>query len=219
MSGSVIVGGARTPIGKLSGKARNIGRAEQDEFAAMSHERATSAAKNGLFDDEIANVEVSQRRGDPLLVSADEGVRPDIVGNSPTHPTCRRITLDSAIPHRVVEDPTRNTPNECRAVAGDCVRANSAVHACTSDGLMETGGSRPNVFAIWLPTALRILRSVAGWRGGCAAIQASHHSRTGLSAAPGSGHTPEPRPSTCRRSHSCASRFRAKVGDATYLPR
>ena len=52
----------------------------------MSHERATSAAKNGLFDDEIVKVEVPQRRGDPLLVSADEGVRPDIVGNSPTHP-------------------------------------------------------------------------------------------------------------------------------------
>jgi acetyl-CoA C-acetyltransferase len=56
-------------------KARKIGRAEQDEFAAMSHERATTAAKNGLFDDEIVNVEVPQRKGDPLVVSADEGVR------------------------------------------------------------------------------------------------------------------------------------------------
>ena len=75
--------------------------------------------------------------------------------------TCRRITLESAIPHRVVEDPTRNTPNECRAVAGDRVRANSAAHACTSDGLMETSGRRPNVFAIWLPTAPRILSRTA----------------------------------------------------------
>ncbi len=57
-------------------KKRKIGRAEQDEFAAMSHERATTAAKNGLFDDEIVNVEVPQRKGDPLVVSADEGVRP-----------------------------------------------------------------------------------------------------------------------------------------------
>jgi acetyl-CoA C-acetyltransferase len=56
-------------------KERKIGRAEQDEFAAMSHERATTAAKNGLFDDEIVNVEVPQRKGDPLVVSADEGVR------------------------------------------------------------------------------------------------------------------------------------------------
>jgi acetyl-CoA C-acetyltransferase len=57
-------------------KQRNIGRAEQDEFAAMSHERATMAAKNGLFDDEIVNVEVPQRRGDPVVVTTDEGVRP-----------------------------------------------------------------------------------------------------------------------------------------------
>jgi hypothetical protein len=35
--------GARTPIGKLSGKARNIGRAEQDESAAMSHGRGCLA--------------------------------------------------------------------------------------------------------------------------------------------------------------------------------
>jgi acetyl-CoA C-acetyltransferase len=42
----------------------------------MSHERATTAAKNGLFDDEIVNIEVPQRRGDPVFVTADEGVRP-----------------------------------------------------------------------------------------------------------------------------------------------
>jgi acetyl-CoA C-acetyltransferase len=42
----------------------------------MSHERATDARKNGLFDDEIVNVEVPQRKGDPLIVSDDEGVRP-----------------------------------------------------------------------------------------------------------------------------------------------
>ena len=63
-------------------KQRNIGRAEQDEFAAMSHERATTAAKNGLFDDEIVNVEVPQRRGDPVLVSTDEGVRPGTTAES-----------------------------------------------------------------------------------------------------------------------------------------
>jgi acetyl-CoA C-acetyltransferase len=42
----------------------------------MSHERATDARKNGLFDDEIVNVTVPQRRGEPITVSEDEGVRP-----------------------------------------------------------------------------------------------------------------------------------------------
>jgi acetyl-CoA C-acetyltransferase len=57
-------------------KDKRITRAEQDEYAAMSHERATRARKNGLFDDEIVPVPIPQRRGEPLLVTDDEGVRP-----------------------------------------------------------------------------------------------------------------------------------------------
>jgi acetyl-CoA C-acetyltransferase len=63
-------------------RAKNIGRSEQDEFAATSHERAAAAHKNGLFDDELVNVEVPQRRGDPLLVTEDEGVRPGTTAES-----------------------------------------------------------------------------------------------------------------------------------------
>jgi acetyl-CoA C-acetyltransferase len=59
-----------------------ISRAEQDEFAARSHERAAAAAKNGLFADEIIAVEVPQRRGDPLIFDHDEGVRPDTTAES-----------------------------------------------------------------------------------------------------------------------------------------
>jgi acetyl-CoA C-acetyltransferase len=52
-------------------------RAEQDAFAARSHQRAAAAWKNGVFADEVVPVEVPQRRGDPFVVSEDEGVRPD----------------------------------------------------------------------------------------------------------------------------------------------
>jgi len=52
-------------------------REEQDEFAALSHQRAAAAWKNGVFDDEVVPVEVPQRRGDPVVVSQDEGVRGD----------------------------------------------------------------------------------------------------------------------------------------------
>ncbi|MBG6057901.1 acetyl-CoA acetyltransferase family protein [Cryobacterium sp. MP_M5] len=54
-----------------------IDRAEQDAIAAASHQRAAEAARGGLFDDEITPLSVPQRRGDPLLVTADEGVRGD----------------------------------------------------------------------------------------------------------------------------------------------
>lgn len=52
-------------------------REEQDAFAAASHQRAAAAHKNGLFDNEIVPVEVPQRKGDPITVSEDEGVRGD----------------------------------------------------------------------------------------------------------------------------------------------
>ena len=61
---------------ELYSKDKRITRAEQDEFAAMSHERATRARKNGLFDDEIVPVPIPQRSGEPVLVTDDEGVRP-----------------------------------------------------------------------------------------------------------------------------------------------
>ena len=54
-----------------------ISREDQDNYSAQSHQRATEAAKNGRFDDEIVTVEVPQRRGDPITFSADEGVRSD----------------------------------------------------------------------------------------------------------------------------------------------
>ena len=58
-------------------KLRGISREEQDAYSAGSHGRAAEAQKNGLFDDEIVVVAVPQRRGDPVMVTEDEGVRPD----------------------------------------------------------------------------------------------------------------------------------------------
>jgi acetyl-CoA C-acetyltransferase len=55
--------------------AEGMPRAPQDEFAAASHERAARAQKDGLFDDEITPVSLPQRKGDPVVVSLDEGVR------------------------------------------------------------------------------------------------------------------------------------------------
>ncbi len=53
-----------------------ISRERQDAFSAISHERAAAAMKASLLADEIVPVEVPQRKGDPILVDSDEGVRP-----------------------------------------------------------------------------------------------------------------------------------------------
>ncbi|KPI10945.1 acetyl-CoA C-acetyltransferase [Streptomyces sp. NPDC086989] len=54
-----------------------IERAPQDEFAAASHQRAAAAQKNGVFEAEITPVEIPQRKGDPVIFSQDEGIRPE----------------------------------------------------------------------------------------------------------------------------------------------
>jgi acetyl-CoA C-acetyltransferase len=52
-----------------------IDRSVQDEWSARSHERAAAAAK-GALREEITPVRVAQRKGDPVLVEEDEGIRP-----------------------------------------------------------------------------------------------------------------------------------------------
>ena len=54
-----------------------IGREEQDAWAAESHARAAAATDSGAFDDEIVPVTVPKRRGDPIVVDVDEGIRRD----------------------------------------------------------------------------------------------------------------------------------------------
>ena len=54
----------------------SISRDAQDELSAKSHERAAAAIKEGRLAEEITAVEVPQRKGDPIVVDTDEGVRP-----------------------------------------------------------------------------------------------------------------------------------------------
>ncbi|MFK0042777.1 acetyl-CoA C-acetyltransferase [Streptomyces sp. NPDC090741] len=59
-----------------------IERAPQDEFAAASHQRAAAAQKNGVFEAEITPVEIPQRKGEPVVFSQDEGIRPETTAES-----------------------------------------------------------------------------------------------------------------------------------------
>lgn len=59
-----------------------IGRTEQDEWSARSHERAAEATKAGRLAEEIVPVSIPQKKGDPLLVEEDEGIRPGTTAES-----------------------------------------------------------------------------------------------------------------------------------------
>lgn len=93
-------------MGELTEEANDlhqVSRADQDAFAASSHRRAALASKEGRFDAEIVAVQVPQRRGEPVTVSHDEGIRPDTTVEtlSRLKPTFRKdgtITAGSASP-------------------------------------------------------------------------------------------------------------------------
>ncbi len=59
-----------------------ISRADQDAFSARSHQLAAKAIKDGVLVHEIAPVHIPQRRGEPVIVDTDEGVRADTTAES-----------------------------------------------------------------------------------------------------------------------------------------
>jgi acetyl-CoA C-acetyltransferase len=65
-----------------SSKGMELSRERQDEWSARSHERAAAAWKDGAFDDEVVSVAVPQRKGDPVVVEQDEGIRPGTTAES-----------------------------------------------------------------------------------------------------------------------------------------
>ncbi|MEU9062630.1 acetyl-CoA C-acetyltransferase [Streptomyces sp. NPDC048430] len=73
------------PMGESTEKHNTrlgLARADQDEIGALSHQRAAAAQKNGIFEAEITPVEIPQRKGDPVLFSTDEGIRPETTAES-----------------------------------------------------------------------------------------------------------------------------------------
>ena len=74
--------GARGAGTEKYAASAGLTREEQDDLSAKSHQRAALAQKDGYFDNEIIPVEVPQRKGDPVVVSEDEGVRGDTTVDS-----------------------------------------------------------------------------------------------------------------------------------------
>jgi acetyl-CoA C-acetyltransferase len=63
--------------GEITSERYDVPREEMDEYAYNSHRKAAEAAAKGMFKEEIMPVEVPQRKGDPLVIDTDEGVRAD----------------------------------------------------------------------------------------------------------------------------------------------
>ncbi len=109
-----------------------ISREECDEYAAMSHQRATAAWAAGKFDDELVPVAVPQKRGDPVMFAKDEGVRADA--------TIESLSKLSALEKGGV------------VTAGNASQQNDAAAAClvvSEDKLAELGLEPMGWFVGW----------------------------------------------------------------------
>jgi acetyl-CoA C-acetyltransferase len=113
-------------------RAYGIGREESDEFAVRSHRLAAAAWERGAFDDEIVPVPVPQRRGEPVIVARDEGVRPD--SSTDTLSRLRALMPDGTV------------------TAGNSSQQNDAAAAClvvSEDKLDELGLKPMGFFVDW----------------------------------------------------------------------
>ncbi|TSD94120.1 acetyl-CoA C-acetyltransferase [Skermania sp. ID1734] len=106
-------------------KDYGISRAEADAYAARSHHRAATAWKDGRFTDEVVAVSVPQRKGDPVLFTADEGVRPDSTVESLSK--LRTIVPDGTV------------------TAGNASQQNDAAAAClvVAEDMLDELGLKP----------------------------------------------------------------------------
>ena len=112
-------------------KDYDISREACDEYAVMSHQRATAAWADGKFDEELVPVTVPQRRGDPVIFNTDEGVRSD-------------ATVEGMAALRPIEEGV--------VTAGNASQQNDAAAAClvvAEDKLEELGLEPLGYFNSW----------------------------------------------------------------------
>ncbi len=106
----------------------SISREQQDEAAMKSHQRAAAAAAAGLFDDEITPVSIPQRKGDPIVISTDEGVRPS-------------TTMESlgALKPAFVKDGSITAANASQISDGGCALVMMSARAVEQRGVAPIG--------------------------------------------------------------------------------
>lgn len=63
--------------GEMVAEKYDVSRGQMDAYAAESHRRAAEATADGKFRDEIVPIEIPQRKGDPVVMDADEPIRAD----------------------------------------------------------------------------------------------------------------------------------------------
>jgi 3-oxoadipyl-CoA thiolase len=137
----------------------NINREEQDAFAFASQQRVTNAQAKGFFAHEIIPVSIPQRRGDPLIVDADEHPRADT-----------SLQKLAALPTPFRKNGTVTAGNASGINDGACALLIASADAAKSHGLkplarvvaMAVAGVEPRIMGIGPVPATRKLLALTG---------------------------------------------------------
>jgi acetyl-CoA C-acetyltransferase len=68
--------------GEVVAERYSVARSEQDQYAAESHRRASTATREGWFKDEILPIWIPQKKGPPVVIDRDEPIREDTTAES-----------------------------------------------------------------------------------------------------------------------------------------
>ena len=137
-----------------------ISRDAADAFAVRSHRRAAAAQVCGVFTEEMVAVEVPQRRGDPVVVDRDEGVRPDTTPES-------LARLPSIMPNGTVTAGNSSQQNDaaaaCLVVAEDRLDALGLQPLGFLEGWAAVGCEPARMGIGPVPAVEKLIRR-GGWR-------------------------------------------------------
>jgi acetyl-CoA acetyltransferase family protein len=138
-----------------------IGRAEQDAFALRSQQRWAAAQAKGLFKDEIAPVEIAQKKGESKIFDTDEHPRPD-------------TTLEQLAKLKGINGPdlTVTAGNASGVNDGACALLLASEAAAKAHGLtprarvvaMATAGVAPRIMGFGPAPAVKKLLALTGLR-------------------------------------------------------
>jgi acetyl-CoA C-acetyltransferase len=138
-----------------------VSRADQDAYAADSHKKAAHATREGWFADEIIPVSIPQRKGDPVVISKDEGIREDTTseGLSKLKPAFKK---DGSV--TAGNSPGVNDGASALVVMGADTASKLGVKPLARIVAQATSGLDPKLLLMTPVEAVRMVVPKAGWK-------------------------------------------------------
>ena len=138
-----------------------VSREDQDAFAADSHRKAAHATREGWFKDEILPISIPQKKGDPIVITKDEGIREDTTreGLSKLKPAFKK---DGSV--TAGNSPGVNDGASAVVVMGADIASKLGLKPMARIVAQATSGLDPKLLLMTPVEAVRMVVPKAGWK-------------------------------------------------------